>query len=581
MFHRTTQALWASAILLTASGCQLDLKPGHYEGNLLWQQSTTPSGDPVGIDVEFDKDIVDFYPEHGSITLKSTQGAVVTTMSIDHIHAHHFDLSIPAVRPQPFRLVRVPKHKESPDLRCFVDHRWLAELCFEKNQLMLRVLDDNKAGVFKITASGFAREGFFPFEEPVNFRLSEAIERALHGNLDSRIAFEHVVQAKYAVLSAYLNLIPHITTNLIWNAQPSYISYIATAQGLVPFLFPSYWLSARESQWDKKIKDDALTIMKADLAAMVEQMAYAYDRDQEIVELQGLVLNKVIEYRARLVSLETEGKLKKGSAQSLEALENKIKSDQQAVSRLLREEGYALAQALGFHNPEGVTGIEVPHFDPGCLGTPYLHRELAETASRRSFEIQQIDYMKKIGKLKKIELFMTWIDPTGDPKSSLGFNTISQVLMANSQLRELDLKREQLKITVFQNSYRVADEYNATLEELKESLANTDEKDRDLDAILKHGLKTKKFMPKTLTRHVRNYLSQEIGKVAKTAAYRIAKSKVDRLMLGGFFEYLMPKMQKWEKPEGVSKDSADEASESMGTESADSEDLSSTMSVVP
>lgn len=541
MFKVTSQIFLFSVLTLALTGCRHDLKPGHYEGNLIWQQSTTSSGDPIGIDVRFDHKAGELHPHQGIIELKDIHGDMLTVLGLENLQSSQFDLLLSAVRPEPFHLKRRPKTDGHPELRCFVhDTDWIAEFCYEKNHLTLSVYDAGGVGVFKVMASNFVQEGFFPFEEPVSFPLSDAIRRALLGNLDSRIAFEHIVQAKYSVMTAYLNLIPHLTSNLIWNAQPSFITYIATAQGLVPFLFPSYWLEARQSQWDKKIKEDAEVILKADLAAMVEQMAYAYDRDQQIARIQDETLNSVVHYRAKLTDLETQGKVRAGAAKSLKRLEEKIKSDRQSVANLLREERYALSQALGFHNPEGVQGIEVPPFDPSACGEVMTREDLAFTASRRSFEVQQLDYLKKITSLKKVELFFTWIDPTGDPKSSFGFNTISQVKMANSQLHELELKREQLKIAIFQNAYRVADDYNATLEGLKQSLANPSRKDSDLDQILAHGLKTRRFMPKAITHHVRNYLSQEIGKIANVAAYRISRSKVDRLLLSGYFDLLLP-----------------------------------------
>ncbi len=527
--------------LISVVGCGKNLTQGHYEGTISLKNYGNNTEQPVSFDVTYDgKSHISRHHRKGNIEIKDQNDKHILSIDIYNASKDQFDLNIPEVCNEKFHLVEIPQGKNNGEVTCFLDKKsWTAELCYDSERVRLKVLDPFGTGVLKLLGDAFTKEPAFKLELPVALPLDKAVERALSANLDSRIGFEHVIQAKYAVTAAYLSLIPHLTTNLIWNAEPGYVSAIATLQGLTPFLLPTYWLQAREAQYDQKVKKDAETILQADLAAMTEQLAYAYDRDQEILNVHDRALNSLKSFLSKVGELEVLGQLPSGTVNAFGAISKKIESDKDKVQQLVQQDQYAVSQALGYHNPEAVTQIVIPPFEiPSPLH--FLQKaQVADTASRRSFELRQMAYLRRIAELKGIELYFAWIDPTGDPKSSFGFNTIAQVKLSNSQIHELDLRREQLKQTIYQNTYRIVDQYNSTIEFASQVSSAAAVMEQELDTLLNNALQFG-FKPEQVIAMIESYLSNRVGKVANIAEFRIAKSKVDRILLEGFYEYLFP-----------------------------------------
>ncbi|MEO5971272.1 MAG: hypothetical protein ABIQ95_15200, partial [Bdellovibrionia bacterium] len=456
-----------SVVVVTISfgGCRHKLPLGHYEGTLVEQKNGQSLNQAVGIDISLEKVRWGHFHRFGKIRISDEQGSVISTFEFSTSDKKRVTLRIPDLREEPFQLKVAAPASADKEITCYQDQGiWDAEFCFDSIEFRLRVLNPDKANVLKLFGNTFVKEPAFLLETPVKLSVQEVVQRAFESNIEARISFEHLIQAKNNVTAAYLNLIPHLTSNLIWNAQPGFISVIATLQGIAPFLLPNYWLQARESQWDLKIKKDSQIIQKADSAAMVEQISYAYARDQKISQIQEFVIQGVFQLEGKLRKMEEAGQVSGGSAASLKVLLETLESDYDKTVHLVRDEQYALSQALGYHNPEAISAISSLEGLPTQVLDPIKNEEFAQSVSQRSFELQQIDFLREIAKLKKTELFFTWLDPQGDPKTGLGFNTIPQLKVSSSQIHELELKREQLKIAVYQNAYRIANEYNETIQ---------------------------------------------------------------------------------------------------------------------
>lgn len=522
-------------------GCGKNKFPsGHYEGNLL-QKGSAIAVLPVSIDFSFSKRKLGQSGQRGDIRITDQRGQLISEYQVSASTRKEFSLSIPELRSEAFHLKETAPRIQDGFTTCYLErNEWEAEFCYDGIQFRLRILNQDKVGVLKLIGNTFDKEPEFPLEPPTLLSVQDAVHRALESNLDTRIGFEHVIQAKQSVTAAYLNLIPHLTTNLIWNADPGFISAIATLQGLAPFVLPTYWLQAKESSWDLKVKRDADLILKADLASMVEQLSYAIDRDQKIMMIQDRTLKEISKFQEKVRGLELAGQIQIGSAESIEPLLIRIHNDLEKSKDLVMSDRYVISQALGFHNPEAVSGITLAAA-PTPSGDKIEKVAFAALVSQRSFELQQLDYLKEIAKLKKVELYFAWIDPTGDPKSSFGFNTIPQLKVAKSQIKELELKREQLKIAVYQNAYRIADEYNSTLGWFSSRASDIENAvlvsiENDLNTFLTSD----RFDRDSVFSVVTDSLSAEIGKAANLAAYRIAQSKVDRAILAGYYENILP-----------------------------------------
>ena len=523
-------------LIILLMGCRNKLTPGHYEGSLFWKGYSQSNSQPVGIDISY---IQTESKKRTQVEIRNIDGNLVTTIYASVSSFKSIDIEIPAIRSQSFHLEKMKFEDQERNLKCYSSKKteWTVQLCFDDMRFQLKVMGQDGSSVMSLLADAFTKEPEFILEPSIELSLDQAIQRVLGLNLDARIGFEHVLQAKHAVTAAYLNLIPHLTTNLIWNADPGYISVIATLQGLAPFVLPSYWLQAKESQIDLKIKEDAETILRADLASMVEQLAYGFDRDYEIIQTYDQTLATLNQFKNYIKDKEKNGELPSGSAHSLRSIRKRLLSDQKKIQHLLQEERYTVSQALGFHNPEAVTRIYVLPLDPSLKPKILVKSEVASLAIRRSFELHQLENLKKIAQLRRIELYFTWMDPTGDPKSGFGFNTIAQLKISKSQMRELELRKEQIEQTIYQNAYRIVDHYNSTLDYMSQLDSGSLFLDQDLYRTLKASLH-EGFVLEKIDSLIKESVSEQIGFLANVSAYRIAQSKIDRMILSGYYEFV-------------------------------------------
>ena len=101
-------------------------------------------------------------------------------------------------------------------------------------------------------------------EIPRTYTLSEALQAALQMNFGTRIEYEHAIQARLSAKSAYLMLLPHLSSGSVLQAIGG--GTIGIIQGLgdfAPFLFPSRWFQADQAAKRSLAEDDTLALMRA------------------------------------------------------------------------------------------------------------------------------------------------------------------------------------------------------------------------------------------------------------------------------------------------------------------------------
>jgi hypothetical protein len=268
-------------------------------------------------------------------------------------------------------------------------------------------------------------------------------------------------------------------------------------------------LKAFEANTDIKIKQDALRIIQANLATKVEVLIYSLKRDQQIYSVQQEVLEQTIKENKndeRIPSMEL----------NLNSLKNNIINEK-----------YEISSALGNLNPEAISDIVIDQEElPIEKAFPLEHFTVAKNAANRSFEVRQLKFMAKIATLKGVELAFEWIDPTGDPSRSLGLNTIPQVIVAHSQVKELKMKKKLIQTKIFGNVYQLINEYNQAIGDFKNRSSDT--------APLREGEnENQKF----------SNVTDQQNNLAK---FRIARAKLDRLLLSGAYKKLLPHLNDFE-----------------------------------
>lgn len=530
-------------------GCKDKLASGHYEGNLWHPVNQERVQESVKIEVSsLQKNA--FLIDVKTLDGVSAFAASFYLLKTKQLKIYSNFLELDGVLADSVRRAEFKDPEFDGEAQCFRSRQDLPventlEFCFKRDRFFLEIYDQAHTSIFEMSANSFTVEPPFTLEDPLTLSLTEAVEIAFQRNFSSRIAYQQALQARFAAMAAYLNLVPHLTTNLIWNTAPNYITYIATLQGLVPFLLPSYWFQAKEASLDQEIRDLALVVMRANLVTTVEELTYSLKRDEAVVEaLQGF-LRETQSFQERLnrgdLSVESQRLLREVADFTAEALT----SDLGDMGKLIRQDRFSLAQALGFHNIEAIQEVnidqEVLTID---LAVPIDPHATAQLATERAFELRQLDDLRKIARLKKLQNYFIWLDPTGDPKQSLGLNTFPQQKQLKSQVLELEIEREETKTRIYQNTFKLALDYNESIQSFRDIQKDLDLIQFNFQEILSDAIQGHPVHLECLKTEAQKYSASLVARQMILANYRIARAKKDRFLLAGYYSQILPRLQK-------------------------------------
>jgi hypothetical protein len=389
----------------------------------------------------------------------------------------------------------------------------------------------------------FAKEEPLPMEDPMDITLDEAIERAWKLNFDSKMEFDQYVAMKHDAIAAYKNLTPRLSlgtiTNLI-SLDP--LNIISSIGDLAPFLLPNRWLQADEASHRRDAEEDALILMRADIAVQIEATSYLLQRDLAIREIFKTTLIKATRIRELVRLREKYVSDPDGSTLKLDSIMNFISQDSLAVDFAIEDDKSVLAQLMGFHNPHAVRSVSFPEEKaekaPIDGAEEIDEAQAIHYAQDRAFECRQIDSMIEQARDQKKELDYTWLDPQGDSSLGFGMALPEKVIVFQKTIDRLTTLREQLKTLV---GYKVA----ASLKQRRTALRIYEEARKGIllneellahdEAKAKNGKKVDQVeVASTLQDLMTNLIRAENAK----ADYRTARSKLDRLLLENYYSWV-------------------------------------------
>jgi hypothetical protein len=375
------------------------------------------------------------------------------------------------------------------------------------------------------------------------FSIREIIDRSMNLSFDSRVEFERVVQSRLNAQHASLSLLPRISASTIL----SFIVFgplgpFAVIGDLAPFLFPSRWTRARQAEVTAEADFIGYLIMKADAAHISEGIALTTERDLRIKDMLTNARREVedmqrdFQFRVA-VDIAQPGQLDDFSS----TLINIDRSDT-TLSRTINAQLRALSLAMGYYNPEAVSGIQ-EHTPRTISLRPITDKNrLVELALRRSYELRQADLLIQASHLSSAEHHMAWIDPTGNPAGALGFSLPSYLQIGYSQIREMEMRRERTRAQIIQSVYDTIDliERSQTLYRL--SVENVAIQSRRLRTI-RDGLALGNAINGT---EIALALQEKIRATSELLdaefGYYIAQAKLNRLLFVGPYGIMNPDM---------------------------------------
>ena len=114
--------------------------------------------------------------------------------------------------------------------------------------------------------------------------------------------------------------------------------------------------------------------------------------------------------------------------------------------------------------------------------------------------------------------------------------------MAKSQIAELVIKRDQLKSALYLNSFRTVLDYNEALEnhrKLRKPIT-LDQQTEKLAGVLNEAGESASPNLELVKTSVQALISDVVQTETALAAFRTARAKIDRLLLRGYYERLLP-----------------------------------------
>ncbi len=369
------------------------------------------------------------------------------------------------------------------------------------------------------------------------FTLTQAIERARTQSFQSRIEYEHVLQAKKLAKASYLHLLPQITLNSIAsNIAPSWPTLVGAIGDLAPFLLPSRWFMARSTSELSKAEQDSYLLMRLDMGVQIESLFYTFDRDQKTLGFTQSLLAQAQQIRNEVSIRENLGQLPTGSTGNLDSIVNQIQQSIDVLNQVLPEDLAAASAALGFLDPRAVSGTQIDHESQPIESAPlYVYDTVQSSALNHALELTQLDDLIEAARYQRKASYFSWLDPYGDPSLGLGAALPTELAIQRSKINELEICKEQLTSIISQKTYNSIIDYTSALQSFKDATTGLQIQQKLLEsaqARLAAGVKVDLF---GLVQILQNDLAAEINLESARANYRVARAQIDRLLLQGYY----------------------------------------------
>jgi len=502
---------------------------GHYEG-VLTSHLTPSSYSQESVNA----DIASVRKSQGPVVLKDEHGSPRLTLTVSNVTDHSLMLQ------SSFGMSRGVTLALSQDSSCYTgigDTK--VTFCATGPEVSLEILSvtDNTELVSLVLHHVNPGDVALPKEMPKVFTLSDAIQTARAKSFASRIEFEHVVQAKARSRAAYLHLLPQLTLGTVANnLTPSFSTLLGSIGDLAPFLLPNRWIQADAAAQQSKAEQDTSLIMRLDMGAQVEGLAYAYLRDRKTRDLTQDILNRATSIRNEVKVREDLGQLPLGSTGNLNSIVNQMQQNLSVLNQVTVEDLATISQTLGFYDPGTVKDVVIDHETVPIGQAPTVDASVINVqALKIAPELNQMDDLIVAAHDTKKAAYFSWLDPYGDPSLGLGFALPAQVQVLSSQIQELGVDRQQLQSIISLKVTDATTDYGQALQAYQLATQGMTIQQSRLDLMMSNlnaGVKVDFF---GLIGVLQDYLGGEIAIASAEANFRVARAEVDRLLLSGYY----------------------------------------------
>lgn len=542
--------------LIFLTGCKTKIVPGIYQGTLIKQGEIDYHKAPVSIDLQYEK------KNTYTFSVKDLTSHIVDTGSMSWIKSKnqiHFKLASLSTTPFLLDKIKLPKNSRS-QWKCYQKtDLFIITTCLAEYEFVVNVnqVDDKKLKL-SLTGSFAPQQTPIPLEIPRKYSLLEAIERVQTESFESKIEYQKLLQAREATRASYLNLIPHINfRSILGIASLNPMGLINFAADFIPFLIPTRWIKAKETENVYKTQETAIDILRADLIYQIATQGYLYSQNQmdyQFFESEYLSLSQVLEHLKKIDQLKTEN-----INEMQFRLFSIVNLIGQEMIRLINANTIGknnLSQSIGLQNPQGVSEFEVTE-DPLLIerATPLKPQDVSQMALIRSLELKQIDFVIRQIQLQKTSFYFNWADPDVPSSLSVSLSVFAYASKTQALIDELKKRREQIQSQILQKSENAVLTYNFCLEQYPTLKSGNKWLSERVKAYQNDVLNAQSDRNVSTTGSnfqwaVQAYLQNQLGIHSLLAKFRIARAQVSRLLLEDYYSRIQKRIG-LEVPYGV------------------------------
>lgn len=371
------------------------------------------------------------------------------------------------------------------------------------------------------------------------YSLDELMGRARFMNYAVSQEAERVFQARESIRVARGNLLPKVSLKSVVGVfTGDYLSVIGNA---VPFLFPSNWYRWSASKALFEAERNSFASLRGNEMNFVEGLYYVILRDQMVLDQLTKQIEWMKSIQGGLLKEEEVGTLPTGTADFFGTSIALIERDQIMLGRLVKDQYSELAQAVALSPSKGISGLASITVPDLLKIKPISPDEYVRAAQMRSFEIKTLQALLKASSSMEKEMLFSFLDPEGS--GAIGFGTVSSVRVSKSQQNELRKRIDETYSSLELKCATVASEYNAALDAYKVAAESLEATERRITWLIARHLNGDDLLDEDeFVDQLVDLQFKAVGfasdKASGTQAWLIAQSKLQRLLLAGFYKEL-------------------------------------------
>lgn len=415
------------------------------------------------------------------------------------------------------------------------------EFCWGSGKLDLEITSSDKQVVF---ALHLIKDDTLPAaSEPDHaYSLDELAGRAKFFNYTVSQEAERVFRAKQTVKVAVGNLLPHFNMrDLLAFGAGGPIGLIGSVGNFLPFLFPNNWFKWKASKQMAQAERKSFASLRGNQTNAVVELYYFVTRDQALLKIVDTQLEWLKEVQKIIDQKEQSGALPAGSADYFNIRLVTLAQDQIQLQKLVSTELSSLAEAVAL-SPIKQTLELVPIKLPNLSEIqPIDATQFYKEAQIKSYEVATLEFLVQASRNLKKEVAFGFLDPSSD--QFIGFGYGGQLRIGKSQENELKKRKNETLTLIELRSVDATTEFNNSLKSFR--LADSGLKSGK--AQLKRNLRRLVGGDDVLadSQFLENFiltadqvLKFEANRLSAIHAYLTAATKIDRLLLKGFYEDL-------------------------------------------